>query len=80
MSRGMGRVERRIVVLLENCKDEMFSVDELCTWAFPGAFIEEAHRQSVRRALKSLKAKVGLYFIKAGQSHVRGWSYRVGWK
>ena len=77
MSRGMGHVRRRIAEVLDAGNGKMFSVDELCALVFPETVIGTTHRQSVWRALTSLRSKMDLYIIRAGCSGARGWGYRV---
>jgi hypothetical protein len=55
MSKGPGRVERRIAVLIEEERDNAFTLEELCERVYAGVNrIEKKHRISVARAARSL--------------------------
>ena len=54
-----------------------FTIDELCTCAFPDTPIETVHKQSVRRAVHALASKYDLALIRHGRSGSSGWRYVV---
>lgn len=78
MSRGMGRIQLRIAGILNSAAHQWFSVDELCDLVFPGMEITVSHRQSVRRALRTLAARIDLQFMRIGRMKSPGWCYRIG--
>jgi hypothetical protein len=59
MSRGLGRVQRGIVELLESNPDEAFTVDRIAEHVYPDADeIEKRHRVAILRAFWGLKPEI----------------------
>lgn len=54
MSRGPGRVQRRIMDAFAQSADGYFSTSELCRLVYENEKIEKKHRVAVTRALRKL--------------------------
>lgn len=54
MSRGMGRVQKRIFAAFEDAEHPAFDTNELCRIVYQTEIVEKNHRVSVLRALKAL--------------------------
>jgi hypothetical protein len=73
MSRGLGRVQRKIDDALKAEPSRRFTVEELAEIAYPGVAIDIAHLSATRRALNKLPVNRH----KVGNANSTGWSYRV---
>ena len=54
MSRGLGRVQRKILEIFDRAKHPAFETSELCQLVYECDVVEKRHRVAVIRALRSL--------------------------
>lgn len=54
MSRGLGRVQRKILEIFDRAKHPAFETSELCQLVYECNVVEKRHRVAVIRALRSL--------------------------
>jgi len=78
MSRGPGKIQKRIVAAFASDPDRIFTYRELAAIAYPGQAIDRAKLEAVRRAASRLAADIGITKCRVALPGQFGWHHRIG--